>query len=423
MTNRAIEKAAAKALLAGEPDQAVDRLQAALGGKWRWFRTLAQRFETRFGGTRPRLLNVSAFLREDRAFQRAIVKYKLDIALGPIPSVRMQPIPAASAWGLPAIESAGQLADWLCLSTGELDWLADLRGMNCGALENYQYRAEPKRSGGVRLVEAPKLRLKAAQQVILHQILDKIPPHPAAHGFVARRSIQSFASPHVGKKIVLKMDLQDFFPTISAARINALFRILGYPESVADLLGGLCTNTVPKAVCRILSASPELYNRLHVPQGAPTSPALANACAYRADCRLAGLAESAGLDYTRYADDLAFSGDRISSTFAAHAVAILMEEGFDVNHRKTRIMRQGVRQCLAGLVTNQRLNVAREDFDQLKATLTNCVRHGPVSQNRHGHPQFRLHLEGRIAFVSSLNRAKGQRLRRIFEQIEWPRAT
>ena len=160
-----------------------------------------------------------------------------------------------------------------------------------------------------------------------------------------------------------------------------------------------------------------------MPQGAPTSPALANACAYRADCRLAGLAESAGLDYTRYADDLAFSGDRISSTFAAHAVAILMEEGFDVNHRKTRIMRQGVRQCLAGLVTNQRLNVAREDFDQLKATLTNCVRHGPVSQNRHGHPQFRLHLEGRIAFVSSLNRAKGQRLRRIFEQIEWPRAT
>jgi len=213
--------------------------------------------------------------------------------------------------------------------------------------------------------------LKAAQQVILHQILDKIPPHQAPHGFVITCSIQTFASPHVGKAVVLKMDLQDFFPTIGAARIHAFFRTLGYPESVADLLGGLCTNAVPKAVCRILSANAELYNRPHVPQGAPTSPALANACAYRADCRLAGLAESAGLDYTRYADDLAISGDRISSTFTAHAAAILMVEGFAVNHRKTRVMRQGVRQCLAGLVTNQRLNVARVDFDQLKATLTN----------------------------------------------------
>jgi hypothetical protein len=81
----------------------------------------------------------------------------------------------------------------------------------------------------------------------------------------------------------------------------------------------------------------------------------------------------------------------------------LHEEGFAVHHRKTRIMRQGVRQYLAGLVANQRLNVIRTDFDRLKATLTNCVRRGAKSQNREAHPNFRLHLEGRVRFVETIN--------------------
>jgi hypothetical protein len=161
-----------------------------------------------------------------------------------------------------------------------------------------------------------------------------------------------------------------------------------------------------------------------LPQGAPTSPALANLCAYRVDCRLTGLARSAGAEYTRYADDLAFSGDtdfeRSVERFSLHVVAILTDEGFIVNHRKTRIMRRSVRQRLTGLVANQRLNVARTDFDRLKATLTNCVRLGPVSQNREGHPMFREHLNGRVGFVESINAPKGARLRRIFEQIAWP---
>lgn len=91
----------------------------------------------------------------------------------------------------------------------------------------------------------------------------------------------------------------------------------------------------------------------------------------------------------------------------------------DVTHRKTRLMRQGVRQHLAGLVVNTHENVMRPDFDRLKATLTNCVRSGPASQNREAHPEFRSHLEGRVTFVEAINPAKAVRLRRIFEQIEW----
>ncbi len=104
---------------------------------------------------------------------------------------------------------------------------------------------------------------------------------------------------------------------------------------------------------------------------------------------------------------------------SARAAAIVEEEGFRVNHHKTRIMRQSVRQHLAGLVANQRVNVRRAEFDLLKAILTNCVRLGPESQNREGHPHFREHLEGRVAFVESINPAKARRLRAILERIRW----
>jgi RNA-directed DNA polymerase len=168
----------------------------------------------------------------------------------------------------------------------------------------------------------------------------------------------------------------------------------------------------------------DLYSRPHLPQGAPTSPALANLRAYRVDCRLMGLARSAGAEYTRYADDLAFSGaddfEKRVERFSIHVAAILADEGFSVNHRKTRVMRQGVRQRLAGLAANQHVNVIRADFDRLKATLTNCVRLGPASQNHAEHPMFRAHLEGRVGFVESINPGKGARLRRIFDKIDWP---
>jgi hypothetical protein len=105
-----------------------------------------------------------------------------------------------------------------------------------------------KRSGGLRLVEAPKARLKALQTRILRDILDKIPPHPQTHGFVRSRSIKTFALPHTGKQAVLRIDLRDFFPSFKAARVQTLFRVLGYPETVADILGGICTTTAPRGV-------------------------------------------------------------------------------------------------------------------------------------------------------------------------------
>ncbi|HEX8711344.1 MAG TPA: reverse transcriptase family protein [Terracidiphilus sp.] len=348
----------------------------------------------------------------------------------------MRPAAAAAHWQIRRIESVRELAEWLRLSESELEWFADLKSIAARSgevrLRHYWCQVHQKTSGGVRLIEAPKIHLKQFQRRILEEILNPIPAHPAVHGFMKGRSIKTFAAPHVGRRVVLRMDLKDFFPSFGGRRIQAFFRTAGYPEPVADLLGGLCTTATPRDVWKQagfamsgeeLFAAKQLYGRPHLPQGAPTSPALANLCAYRMDCRLNGLAEAAGAAYTRYADDLAFSGDeafaREVERFAVRAAAIAFEEGFAVHHRKTRIMRRGVRQHLAGVVTNERLNVVRADFDRLKAILTNCVRRGPDSQNRAKYPSFRMHLEGRVAFVEMINPEKGARLRRIFAKIQW----
>ena len=156
---------------------------------------------------------------------------------------------AAAAWDVPAIESAGALADWLLLDHGELAWFADFKGLgykrNRPRLRHYRYQVRTKRSGSIRLIEAPKMRLKKLQRQILAGILAGIPPHSAAQGFLRGRSIKTFVAPHVGQRVVLRMDLQNFFPSIAGSRIQALFRTMGYPETVADLRGGICTNATP----------------------------------------------------------------------------------------------------------------------------------------------------------------------------------
>ena len=377
------------------------------------------------------------FLRKDRGFKRAQLKYRDELSLKHwlTEPHQMQPIPAATTWDIPSIESIAALARWLHLDPIDLEWFADLKGLGRNNIDSrlthYHYRVLAKQSGNIRLIESPKPRLKQLQRKILAQILDLIPPHPAVHGFIKGRSIKTFVAPHTGQSVVLKIDLQDFFSSIRAARIQTIFRTAGYPESVADRLGGICTNAVPRSLwSNAFNIDPMhlkeirvMYSRPHLPQGAPTSPALANLCAYCMDCRLDGLARSVGAQYTRYADDLAFSGGDLSESrairFSTHIAAIAHEEGFNVNHRKTRIMPQGVRQYLAGLVTNQHPNVIRRDVDILKAILTNCIRFGPDSQNRNSHPHFRLHLEGRISFVQSINPAKETRLRALFDQIRW----
>jgi hypothetical protein len=439
----AFTTALARSLLAGQPsfDDAYVRTVRTLGRRWFFLKPLVRRYLRRFSdGTRPRLRDVLEFLENDRAFVVAYWRYRRQLRIVEwIPEQQvMQPISAAAEWNVPAIENVRELAQWLSLTVDGLEWFADLKalGKKTGnsKLEHYHYRMLRKRNGRVRLIEMPKRRLKEIQRRILVEILERIPAHSSSHGFVKGRSIVTFAAPHVGKQAVLRLDLEDFFPAFPAARSQALFRTLGYPESVADRLGGICSNAVSRSAwarCPVgvdpihWSKAATLYSHPHLPQGAPTSPLLANITAYCLDCRLTGLAESVGAKYTRYADDLAFSGNeefvRSLARFSTHVAAIAMEEGFNINFHKTRIMRRGVRQHLAGVVVNEELNLKRSDLDKLEAILTNAVRHGPTSQNREGVPDFRSSLEGRLGFVQMVNPAKAARLRELLSTIDWSR--
>ena len=413
------------------------RAAAALEPRPRWLRTVARAVIVAYHrppADRPREL--AAFI--DATIQ-ALPPRAADAQP---PRVRrfVVPEPAMGTvrWPVPRLVSLADLADFTELSHPQLEWLADVRGLERTVaderLRNYRYHAVPRASGCVRMIERPKRRLKEIQRKLLHEVLAVIPPHPAAHGFVRGRSARTHALRHTGRTVVLRLDLEDFFAAIEASRIYGLFRTCGYPEAVAHALTALTTNVVPqrewaalarpRGDLRAIAAHAALGRRLatpHLPQGAPTSPALANLAAFGLDRRLAGLATSLGAVYTRYADDLTFSG-------GAHALhggvrgwiaRIAREEGFVVNDSKTALMTRAGRQRVCGIVVNEHPNVPREQYDELKAILHNAARNGPAAENRAGVPDFRAHLLGRIAWVASLNPARGEKLRRRFDQIAW----
>jgi RNA-directed DNA polymerase len=336
-------------------------------------------------------------------------------------------------WPVPEIASPGELAERLGLGIGELLWLADARGLERRAgderLRHYRYLWLERRGGGPpRPIARPKARLKAIQRWILHEILDRIPAHDAAHGFVRGRSARTHAALHAGAHTVVRIDLEDFFASVAAARVYGIFRTAGYPESVAHALTALCTTVVPLSEWEAVPRSADVarHHRLgrrlatpHLPQGAPTSPALASLAATRLDRRLVALAPTLLARYSRYADDLAFSGphDLPAGTLRRVVTEIARDEGFRVAPGKTMVRRPHERQLVCGIVVNERPNIARREYDTLKAVLHDAERNGLEAANRAAHPEFRAHLLGRIAWVESLNPQRGRRLRDRFERL------
>lgn len=334
------------------------------------------------------------------------------------------------ARGLPIFQTPEQLAQWLGLSLNKVAWLVHRfsAGRPFSAEQShYHYIWRKKRSGGVRLIESPKRTLKQVQVRILREILDRVPAHAAAHGFVPGRSIVTNAKPHVGQGLVVKFDLSNFYVKVGFSRVVAIFRSLGYSREAAIWLGLLTTSATPADLPaeRMALYSVSMYWRRHLPQGAPTSPALANLSALNLDRRLSGMARSFGASYTRYADDLTFSGPQELSRGLRLLIPLVQQiirrERFQSNTVKRRVLRAHQRQSVAGVVVNAKPNVTRDSFDRLKATLTNCVRLGPSTQNRDQVADFAAHLRGRIAHVIQLNPARGKRLLAVFQKINWRR--
>lgn len=322
------------------------------------------------------------------------------------------------SYGSP-IKSVNELCSLLDLKLEELEFLSDYEGREAKRkskqLQNYFYRWIPKRTGK-RLIEHPKPLLKECQKR-LNRILQTYPIHKAACAYVKGKSIIDFAKPHCGKKVILKMDIEDFFPSIRAYSVEEFFLKNDFSYRTSLFLTGLCTNVPPSK----FTTEYKIYSNPHLPQGAPTSSTLSNLCFSEIDRRIEKAASKTGLTYTRYADDMAFSSDSSFNinSFRNTVTRILYDGKFRINHRKTRVNFQGRRQSLCNITVNEKVNVSRVEYEKLKAIIHNCVIHGAESQNRDNHPYFKLSLLGKIYHLKMVNFEKGKRLLDEFNEIEW----
>ena len=312
---------------------------------------------------------------------------------------------------LPALTKVAQLCEALKLSVSELRWLCYQREVT--PKSHYTRFEIPKRSGGMRAIWAPLPKLKQAQHWILHEILDRLVVHGSAHGFISGRSIASNAAEHTNSQVLVKIDIENFFPSISWKRVKGVFRKAGYPEQIATLLALLCTES-PREI--VEHEGKQVYVALAdrcLPQGAPTSPALTNALCLRLDRRLTGFAQKAGWRYTRYADDLTFSFPAESkdkpdiSRLLGTLKRMLGEEGFKLNAQKTRVIRTGGVQQVTGLVVNgaQAPRVNRKLKRQMRAAVHNLKQGKALPEG-----ESLQRLQGYAAYIAMTDRALGKHL-------------
>jgi len=316
-----------------------------------------------------------------------------------------------AALGLPLLTSASDIAAAIGIEERELAWLTYHRG--AASLDHYSRFAIPKKRGGTRVISSPKRRLRLAQSWLLDTILAPLPVHEAAAAFRPGLSVVDNAARHTGRAVVARIDLKDFFPSITLMRVRCLFREFGYSGGVATLFALLATEAPRVAV--LLDGLPRFVaiGERSLPQGACTSPALTNLLCRRMDVRLSGAAEALGFRYSRYADDLVFSHAESSAPVGillALARRVIADVGFVVNEEKTSVLRPQHRQVVTGLVVNETPHVSRTDLRRFRAVLHRCETLGIAEVSRQMGKDARAYAGGYLAFLHMVSPEQAQRL-------------
>lgn len=265
----------------------------------------------------------------------------------------------------------------------------------------------PKKSGGTRQISAPHETLYVIQRWILDNILKKNDVSKNAMGFCNGRSVITHASYHLNCNSLLKIDLESFFPTIKLKRVIKAFNYIGYPSRVATSLSRFC------------SLNGEL------PQGAPTSPAISNLVVKKMDYRLERLSEIYEIKYSRYADDLAFSGKYIPATFLEPVKTIITNEGFVINNKKTYLTNRKGKKILTGIsISDNKLKLPRDKRRRIRAESFNAQKKDPIiviMENKD--PVYYERLLGKLNFWAQIEpdniriRDDIENIRRIIKSI------
>jgi len=286
------------------------------------------------------------------------------------------------------INSLDDLSYLLGTSKKQLIFVADKKNKD----KVYTKFEIDKKDGGKRTIYAPNDSLKRIQRKILKRILYSFDISPSVHGFVREKSIITNALEHVKKNRILRIDIENFFPSINVNMIIATLEKIGFSKGASIMLGLLMTRDG------------------YLPQGAPTSPYISNLVCKRLDYRMKGLAKKKNLSYSRYADDITFSGESINGGTFGPIKTILEEEGFNVNIKKTRVMGTGTKQIVTGLVVNEKAWLGRKRYRILRSYI-----HKVCSLNL---GFYKNHLLGKIAILSKTDFDKYQLLKKRIKSLD-----
>jgi len=281
------------------------------------------------------------------------------------------------------VNTKAELSKLLFVTTPEIDDVIQNRR------RYYRNITRPKSDGSTRVLRVPDGNLKLLQDKVRRHVLDQIASLACVHGGVKGRSVTTNAKPHIAKRVVFTLDVENFFPSVDPTTVSTIFRALGF--------GGQALNALVDATT--------WDNQL--PQGAPTSVGLANLAMYRVDVRLSVLARQQGFAYTRYIDDLALSGCRRLLDFRRLTQRIVEEEGFRVNAGKVKTMLAGTRQLVTGIIVNEKLNLPGEKRASIRADVFKIA---SSTSARSEIAVGRLH--GRLAWLSSINPRQALQLQR-----------
>ena len=314
----------------------------------------------------------------------------------------------AAHLGLPALETAGEIARAIGIDEPALQWLTYHRGAS--TIDHYHRFTIPKRKGGLRIISSPKRRLRVAQSWLLQAILSGLPVHDAAMAFLPGRSIVDNAQRHLNRAIVIRLDLKDFFPSINFRRVKGLFQSFGYNEGVATILA-LISTEAPRLTVTLGGATRYVSTgHRQLPQGACTSPAITNLLCRNLDNRLSGLCKKFDFSYSRYADDLIFSTEHTDAPLGAFlklVKVILEKEGFILNEEKTLVMRQQHRQAVTGIVVNNvSPTLSRQDLRQYRAFLHKCETEGLKAVSDKIGKNALNYAKGYLAFIHMVSPEK-----------------
>mgnify|MGYP005878580941 FL=1 len=263
----------------------------------------------------------------------------------------------------------------------------------------------PQKSGETRTLDIPSVDLKYVQKWILVNILNKMHISNYANGFVKNKSILTNAQNHLNSECIVNIDIKDFFPTVTLEQVFRIFKYYGYTKKLSYTLAKLCT-----------------YRGI-LPQGSPASPAITNIICLRLDKRLAALGKKYDASFSRYADDITFSGKKTVAHLLPYAINIIQDEGFLVNLDKTHISFRHQRQEVTGLIVNgDKVHISKQFKKRFRQEIHYCQKYGVQNHleyiNDH-HSFYKEHMYGKAYFINMVEPSLGSELLNLLDNIPW----